>query len=506
MHVDDICVASDESEGDWIEKELGSRYELSVSGPVPEGECGNGETLMYLKKTLLFTPEGVVTICHEKYVEQLSKLYNMENRKNKSVPEHSKLGDVDLSVELGPEEIALFRSALGVALYLSQERYDIQFCTKMLSSYMKCPTVHAEMCMKQLVLYLQGNPNMGVLMRYSQKGACAASRLNDAEYLRPDHVVECFCDSDWSGNKQSRCSTTSVISFLDGIPVHSHCRGQKSIALSSCEAEILALTSGAAESIHLCNMWRFLTNEPTTLEMRSDSSSARQWLQRSGVGRLKHFAARLCWVQQAVKDGTLNILPIGTKKNVSDLNTKKLSSARRRLLLHWIGFVQVFPDGSFEEIGKEEYEQQVLEDALASQVRRVSCAFKKIHNPQAKALMNVLLMSQMVQTTTADPVDHEDEDGDLFFLASILVTFMCVVVGVAIFLYRFLKSKSVQFKNTGVQTEELAYAYVSRSGGKYHDQNCPRIRRSEVQKALALQFRQEQYGNCAVCNPERSLR
>ena len=112
------------------------------------------------------TPEGVVTICHEKYVEQLSKLYNMENRKNKSVPEHSKLGDVDLSVELGPEEIALFRSALGVALYLSQERYDIQFCTKMLSSYMKCPTVHAEMCVKQLVLYLQGNPNMGVLIRY----------------------------------------------------------------------------------------------------------------------------------------------------------------------------------------------------------------------------------------------------------------------------------------------------------------------------------------------------
>ena len=50
VHVDDICVASDECEGDWIEKELGSRYELSVSGPVPEGECGNGKTLMYLKK------------------------------------------------------------------------------------------------------------------------------------------------------------------------------------------------------------------------------------------------------------------------------------------------------------------------------------------------------------------------------------------------------------------------------------------------------------------------
>ena len=56
VHVDDICVASDESEGDWIEKELGSRYELSVSGPVPEGECGNGETLMYLKKTLFVYP------------------------------------------------------------------------------------------------------------------------------------------------------------------------------------------------------------------------------------------------------------------------------------------------------------------------------------------------------------------------------------------------------------------------------------------------------------------
>ena len=105
--------------------------------------------------------------------------------------------------------------------------------------------------MKQSILYLLGHQKMGVLMPYSRKGKSKMSNLNHAEEVQQNHLVECFCDSDWSGDKTTRCSTSSVVIFLDSIPIHSHCRGQKGVSLSSCEAEILALTSGGAEAIQV---------------------------------------------------------------------------------------------------------------------------------------------------------------------------------------------------------------------------------------------------------------
>lgn len=116
-------------------------------------------------------------------------------------------------------------------------------------------------------------------------------------------------------------------------------RSQKSIALSSCAAEVLAATSAGSEALLLQARWGFLCETGCSLELRSDSSSARQWLQRAGVGRLKHYSIRLLWLQNAIRDGRISIHPVGTKLNVADLNTKKLSVSRRQFLQYHLGMV-----------------------------------------------------------------------------------------------------------------------------------------------------------------------
>ena len=97
--------------------------------------------------------------------------------------------------------------------------------------------------------------------------------------------------------------------------VASRSRTQKSIALSSCEGELVAATMGATEGILMKEILRFLLSvelkivEPE-LESRLDSSSARQWLQQAGVGRLKHLASRSLWLQDAVREKTLYLRAI----------------------------------------------------------------------------------------------------------------------------------------------------------------------------------------------------
>ena len=67
---------------------------------------------------------------------------------------------------LGTKETQTFRSALGVLIYLSQERLDIQHVTRILSSYMSRPTKTALSAIKKVACYLQSTS--GMVLRYER--------------------------------------------------------------------------------------------------------------------------------------------------------------------------------------------------------------------------------------------------------------------------------------------------------------------------------------------------
>ena len=173
-------------------------------------------------------------------------------------------------------------------------------------------------------------------------------------------------------------------------------RTQKTIALSSCESEVYAATSGGAEGKFLKSVYEFLISKPIRLEIRSDSSSGRQWLQRSGVGRMKHYDTRLLWMQAEIKQGLIHILPLGTVKNLSDLNTKCLTAKRRKYLLYLIGCVE-FKDGEYSRIGEAEFHEALVEEQMKKRISRVkSCTGgNKFQN-----LMYAFIISQMGTSVT----------------------------------------------------------------------------------------------------------
>eukprot|EP00971_Amphidinium_carterae_P112785 2233672-Amphidinium_carterae.1 len=63
--------------------------------------------------------------------------------------------------------------------------------------------------------------------------------------------LHAFCDSDWAGCPVSRKSTTGVVCQLWGASIVHYSRTQATIAQSSAEAELYALTSAANDLIHL---------------------------------------------------------------------------------------------------------------------------------------------------------------------------------------------------------------------------------------------------------------
>ena len=83
----------------------------------------------------------------------------------------------------------------------------------------------------------------------------------------------------------------------------------------------------------------------------SDSSAARAFSQRIGLGRMRHIQTRYLWLQERVKEGHLRVLPIRGKNNPADLLTKALSGVKRQKFMKTLGFEDVeLSDGRHKEI------------------------------------------------------------------------------------------------------------------------------------------------------------
>ena len=98
---------------------------------------------------------------------------------------------------------------------------------------------------------------------------------------------------------------------------------QKSVALSSAEAELVALVRAASEAIGLCQLadsW----NTKFKAELYCDSSAALAITDRRGVGRVRHLKVGHLWIQEVAADGVVKFKKIAGTENPADMFTKHL--------------------------------------------------------------------------------------------------------------------------------------------------------------------------------------
>ena len=306
IHVDDLLVIGSQDDCEWFKIEISTCFTVKSEGPYSldeKWEC------QYLKRTLIGTETGIVVEPNKKYIPKLLELLKMENRRGKSLPHHAQWEVYSAERVLEAEklniaEIKVFRGGLGIRPYLAQDRPDIQESVNTLAGYMGCPTVKAMSAPKHLAAYLKNTMEYGIMLYKCGPGDALMDHLSqfcqvDTESLnrsRSDFELEVYSDSNWAGCNVTRKSTTSFMVFLCGNLIFSACRTQASIALSSCEAELLAGTAAVGDAIQMSNILRSLVGEEklencarVTLTLHTDSSSAKAAWQRRGSGRLKHI-------------------------------------------------------------------------------------------------------------------------------------------------------------------------------------------------------------------------
>ena len=117
---------------------------------------------------------------------------------------------------------------------------------------------------------------------------------------------------------------------------------QSAISLNASEAELYALCHGAAHGLALQAYLRDLGLD-LPVKIKSDSSSARSFANRRGLGKQRHVQTRYLWLQERVANRHLEVEKVATKYNVSDILTKCCGIETLRRHLTQLGLVAVEP-------------------------------------------------------------------------------------------------------------------------------------------------------------------
>ncbi|XP_074578540.1 secreted RxLR effector protein 161-like [Curcuma longa] len=118
----------------------------------------------------------------------------------------------------------LYRSAIGSLLYLTASRPDILFAVGMCARYQSCAKESHLSAVKRILRYLKGTQNVGLW------------------YPRTETFdLVGYSDSDYAGCKLDRKSTSGGCQFLGSSLVSWMSRKQHCVALSTIEAEYIAM-------------------------------------------------------------------------------------------------------------------------------------------------------------------------------------------------------------------------------------------------------------------------
>ena len=319
VHGDDFIASGSDLDLAWLRAQFEKRFEVKVQilGPGPKQE----REVRVLNRVIRWTDCGLEFEPDQRHAEMVVRDLGLENANAVATPgtrEDQALASVpviataveieDDSPLLNAEEAKLYRGVTARCNYLAQDRVDIQYACKECSRRMAKPRQGDWAALKRIGRYFKGAPRL----------------IQQFSWQELPKTVDVFTDSDWAGCKSTCRSTSGGITRFGAHTLKTWSSTQATVALSSAEAELYALTKGAAQALGFITLLADLGVE-VTATVHTDASAAIGIARRAGLGKLRHLNVRYLWVQHELSGTELTLHKVHGLANPADLVTKHLS-------------------------------------------------------------------------------------------------------------------------------------------------------------------------------------
>ena len=260
------------------------------------------------------------------YTEALLKRFSMENSNAVDTPFEAGTKLVKSQESDKPYDKTKYQSAIGSLLFLSNRtRPDISFAVGKTSRYSSNPSNIHWSAVKRIMRYLNGTIHLG--LAYMR---CRSERLVG------------YSDADWAGDLDDRISTSGYVFKLSEAPISWRSKKQTCVALSTAEAEYMALASAVQEAIWLERLISDLlgSKEETVTVYEDNMSTICMGKNQQYHGRTKHISIKYHFVREKLAEGVVRIPYCKSEDMLADIFTKPLCAPRFKKLCKMLGMVE----------------------------------------------------------------------------------------------------------------------------------------------------------------------
>ncbi|XP_036140860.1 uncharacterized protein LOC105835035 isoform X8 [Monomorium pharaonis] len=302
-YVDDLSVIDNNSKaGDKFIEKLRAVLELN--------KTTNKGTFLGME---VRQSEKEITISQELYIKTLLTKYGMSDCKPVAtpiVPGQDK--ELDQPDELIESQV--YQELVGELLYLSNKtRPDITFATSYLSQFNTQPEKRHYIMAKRILRYLSNTLNYKL------------------HYDREPGTLNGSSDASWGNGMKMKSFSGGVIQLGKSL-IMWHCRKQKCVADSTCEAELFAindLTKNVKWLIGLLSELGFEILYKLPVLIASDSQLAIDVLKEARSSRkLRHVLLKVQFIKDEVAERRVHIYYVNTDFMKADFLTKAVTKEK----------------------------------------------------------------------------------------------------------------------------------------------------------------------------------
>ncbi|XRB24332.1 retrovirus-related Pol polyprotein [Pseudoscourfieldia marina] len=314
VYVDDIIFASkNEQTKDILAGHLRKKYRITEPA----------QLTWALGMKISFAADGII-LTQDLYMSKILERFGFTSAAKSATTPLAHGTTLTRADEEDAEARHLAQQFVGAILYAAViSRPDLSSTVRAMSHVMSKPPSNFEACKKHVLRYLSGTINRGI--KYNTNSNVPLKLIG-------------YCDASWGDNHENRRSTSGYIFFLNGGPISWASYLQTTVALSTVESEVMALTEAIKEAIYIRRLLESLgaAQEGPTI-IYTDSTGAEALVDHpTSHRRTKHIEIRREFIKFHIGHETVKIERVSTKDQLADIMTKPLRQDIHNYLVQMI--------------------------------------------------------------------------------------------------------------------------------------------------------------------------
>ncbi|WVZ61696.1 hypothetical protein U9M48_011528 [Paspalum notatum var. saurae] len=363
LYVDDMLIAAKKkSEIAKLKAQLNKEFEMK--------EFGAGKKILGME-IIRDRKSGLLYLSQRGYIEKVLRRFNMHDAKPVSTP---LAAHFRLSTDLCPtsdDDIEYmsrvpYFSAVGSLMYaMVCSRTDLSHALSVVSRYMANPSKEHWRAVQWIFRYLRGTSSACLQFGKSRDGLVG------------------YVDSDHAGDLDKRRSLTGYVFTVGGCAISWKACLQATVALSTTEAEYMAISEACKEAIWLRGLYSELCGVSCScVTIYCDSQSA-IYLTKDQMfhERTKHIDVRYHFIRGVIAEGGIKVRKISTHDNPADMMTKHVPTSKFELCSSLVGIkpglavrelqedlllVEGEEPATFAQAEQEEVWRRAMQDEISS--------------------------------------------------------------------------------------------------------------------------------------------